>query len=75
MFNETLNCCDLNDLGHSGNKYMWANNQSDNDHIKERLDRFCATSNWLLSFPRYTNKHLLRYTSDHSPIMLEFYSQ
>jgi len=28
----------------------------------------------LKTFPRYTNKHLLRYSSDHNPIMLEFYS-
>jgi len=45
MFNETLNNCALNDLGYYGSKYIWANNQSDNDHIKERLDRFCASSN------------------------------
>jgi hypothetical protein len=73
LFNITLNDCDLNDLGFYGPKYTWANNQSDNDHIKERLDRFCANTNWILSFPRYTNKHLLRYSSDHNPIMLEFY--
>lgn len=74
MFNTTLNECDLNDLGFFGSKYTWANNQSDMDHIKERLDRFCANTNWILSFPRYTNKHLLKYSSDHNPIMLDFYS-
>lgn len=73
MFNETLNKCDLRDLGFFGTKFTWANNHNDETHIKERLDRFCANSNWILSFPRYTNKHLLRYTSDHCPIMLEFY--
>lgn len=74
MFNETLNNCDLNDLGFYGSRYTWANNQSDNDHIKERLDRFCASSNWISSFPRFTNTHLLRYTSDHNPIMLDFFT-
>lgn len=74
MSNETLNNCDLNDLGYYRPKYTWANNQSDNDHINERLDRFCASSNWILYFPKFTNTHLLRYTFDHNPIMLEFYT-
>lgn len=74
MSNETLNKRDLNDLGYYGPKYTWANNQSDNDHINERLDRFCASSNWILYFPRFTNTHLLTYTFDHNPIMLEFYT-
>lgn len=72
MFNDTLNHCDLTDLGYHGNIFTWANNQPDNTHIKERLDRFCANSNWTNFFPRYINKHLVRHTSDHSPILLEF---
>jgi hypothetical protein len=74
LFNETLNNCDLTDLGYQGNIFTWANNQIDDDHIKEKLDRFCATSDWIYSFPRFSNKHLLRYTSDHNPILLEFYA-
>jgi exonuclease III len=72
LFNSTLNQCDLNDLGYQGYKFTWANNQVDSDHIKERLDRFCSNYNWLNAFPRHVNRHLLRYTSDHSPILLEF---
>jgi len=33
----------------------------------------CANFNWLNAFPRHVNRHLLRYTSDHSPIFLEFF--
>jgi hypothetical protein len=72
MFNDTLNDCELTDLGYDGTKFTWANSQPDNIHIKERLYRFCANSNWISSFPRFINKHLLRYTSDHNPILLEF---
>lgn len=72
MFNETLNTCDLKDLGFTGNIFTWANNQTNNMHIKERIDRFCANTNWLNLFPIYVNKHLLRYSSDHNPILLEF---
>jgi len=74
LFNENLNYCDLIDLGYQGSDFTWANNQTDSYHIKERIDRYCANPNCLHSFPRYNKKHLLRYTSDHNPIMLEFYS-
>lgn len=73
LFNNTLNNCDLTDLGFIGYKYTWANNQANHHHIQERLDRYCANSNWISKFPRYLNKHLLRYTSDHAPILLEFF--
>jgi hypothetical protein len=75
LFNETLNQCNLTDLGYSGYKYTWANNQIDNHHIQERLDRFCANIHWINKFPRYFNKHLLRYTSDHAPSSLNFLMQ
>lgn len=61
------------DLGYNGTKFTWANNHYDNTHIKERIDRFCANSNWINTFPRYINNHLLRYSFDHCPIVLEFH--
>jgi hypothetical protein len=72
LFNDTLNNCNLIDLGYHGNPFTWTNNQEGNFHIKERLDRFCATSNWMTNFPRCTNYHLLNYMSDHNPILLVF---
>jgi hypothetical protein len=69
---DTLNNCNLEDLGCHGEIYTWTNNQVDNNHIKERLDRFCATPNWITRFPRFTNYHLMNYTSDHNPILLVF---
>jgi exonuclease III len=72
MTQETLRNCNLEDLGYHGESFTWSNNQADDNHIKERLDRFCATPNWISKFPRFTNYHLLRYTSDHSPILLVF---
>lgn len=72
LFNSTLSHCGLSDLGFSGYKFTFENNQADQHHIRERLDRFRANSNWTSLFPRYVNKHLLIYTSDHAPILLDF---
>jgi hypothetical protein len=69
---DTLSNCNLMDLGYQGDIFTWSNNQADNYNIKERLDRFCATTNWVNRFPRFTNYHLMNYTSDHAPILLVF---
>jgi exonuclease III len=71
-FRNTLCHCDLQDLGFKGCIYTWTNNQQGDQIIHSRLDRFLATSDWILNFPNYTNTHLVRYKSDHHPILLEF---
>ncbi|PNX96792.1 ribonuclease H, partial [Trifolium pratense] len=74
LFRSTLNSCDLQDLGYKGNIYTWANKQQSHNLIKARLDRFLANSAWKTLFPNYCNSHLLRYKSDHAPILLDFNS-
>jgi hypothetical protein len=71
-FRNTIDMCNLNDLGFTGPKYTWHNRQQDGDYIQARLDRFLATSNWMNCFSHYTNMHLLKYGSHQCPIMLEF---
>lgn len=75
MFNNTLRQYDLNDLYYNRYKFTWANHQDNHNHIQERLDRFCASFNWISYLPRYCNHHLLRYISDRAPIILEFYNK
>jgi hypothetical protein len=72
MANNTIKACNLIDLGFQGSPFTWTNNQEGEHHIKERLDRFCATASWMAKFPRFTNYHLLNYNSDHCPILLVF---
>lgn len=43
-------------------------------HIKARLNKFTASSEWISKFPRVVVSHLLRYTSYHSPILLNLSS-
>jgi hypothetical protein len=72
LFHNTLNNCSLQDLGYQGDTFTWTNNQESAHHIKERLDRFCANSSWILKFPRHVNYHLPNYTSNYNPILLVF---
>jgi hypothetical protein len=71
-FRNTLSHCDLNDLGYTGSIFTWNNKHQGTQLIKSRLDRFLASSNWITKFPNYVNNHLVRYKSDHCPILLDF---
>jgi hypothetical protein len=71
-FRNILSICDLQDLGYKGNKYTWTNKHQGDSLIFARLDRFKATTEWKNRFLYHINHHLLRYKSDHAPILLEF---
>jgi exonuclease III len=71
-FRNTLCMCNLQDLGFKGSIYTWTNKHHGDNIIHSRLDRFLATTDWISMFPNYLNTHLVRYKSDHCPILLEF---
>jgi hypothetical protein len=71
-FRNTLSLCDLQDLGYTGSKYTWTNKHPGDQLILARLDRFLATSDWITRFHKYNNNHLLRFKSNHCPILLDF---
>jgi hypothetical protein len=73
-FRNTLSHCDLQDLGFNGSKYTWTNKHPGEQLILARLDRFLANFEWINTFPHFKNNHLLRFKSDHSPILLTFSS-
>jgi len=43
VFKETINVCDLFDLGYSGDKFTWWNRQDPDDSIKESFYRLFLT--------------------------------
>jgi hypothetical protein len=65
-----LDSCGMVYLGFSGNPCTWFNKRRDHHLIKECLDRGIANSNWVHLFPHYSIQHLLAYSSDHNPIVL-----
>lgn len=68
-YKETMDFCQLLDLGYVGHKFTWFNKQK-RKPIFERLDRFWACADWASMFPHNIVKNLPRMSSDHNPLLL-----
>lgn len=68
-FCEMMDELALCDLGSSGPWYTWERGKTTATKIRERLDRYLGSSSWLDMFPDVRVENLLRYKSDHSPIV------
>ncbi|XP_074327308.1 uncharacterized protein LOC141665230 [Apium graveolens] len=62
--------CGLRDLGNKGNWRTWERGKTPASRIKERLDRFLATTDWITNHPHATVEHLIRIKSDHAQIIV-----
>ena len=69
-FRLALQFANLNDVGFKGRKFTWTNGRAAVNNVQERLDRFVANDSWLSLYPHYQVHHLVRYGSDHCPILL-----
>ncbi|XP_012854346.1 PREDICTED: uncharacterized protein LOC105973839 [Erythranthe guttata] len=72
MFREALDECGLIDMGYEGIPFTWSNNRTDPCTVRCRLDRVCASNEWLTRFPNARVQHLSYAGSDHIPIKLIF---
>lgn len=70
-FREAISHCSLSDLGPTQNAYTWSNGRKGNQNIQERLDRALASGKWKQENPNYKVRHLSRFKSDHSPIIID----
>lgn len=70
-FRDAFLDCDLYDLGFTAYELMWCNYQQNGIVVEERLDRFCANTEWALLFPNATVSNVDCELSDHLPILLE----
>ncbi|XP_056695654.1 uncharacterized protein [Spinacia oleracea] len=69
-FREMMDDCNLRDLGYRGLWYTWERGVSVKTKVRERLDRFVGNSSWCNLNPEAHVEHLVRFKSDHTPIML-----
>lgn len=72
LFRETLDKCELTDLGYTGNPFTWSNSRIGSANVLERLDHAVATQDWKILFPSSEVRHLPMFRSDHTPIFLVF---
>ncbi|KAL2933269.1 hypothetical protein RDABS01_016388 [Bienertia sinuspersici] len=70
-FRDAIDDCHLRDLGCKGNLYTWQRGTTVETLVKERLDRFLATSTWCSLFSDVGVTNLAIHNSDHAPILLK----
>lgn len=70
VFSDFIASNNLLNIDYVGPPFTWCNNQSGLARRWARLDRCLANSIWLNSFETCLVKHLPRFLSDHSPLLL-----
>jgi hypothetical protein len=69
-FQNTLEDCQLCDLGFNGPKYTWNNGREGAAFTKEWLDRAVANTEWRMMFENVEVHVMARRSSDHHPLLL-----
>ncbi|KAF3651406.1 hypothetical protein FXO37_18018 [Capsicum annuum] len=70
-FRHCIQICNLSDLGFKGSIFTWWNGRTDEACIFKRLDRCLGNFEFQQMFPERDVTHLIRFGSDHSPLLLE----
>ena len=69
-FRQCVDDCNVLDLGFRGSCFTWCRGKNPSTFVRERLDRFLATLQWVCLFPNCDVRHFPVYKLDHSPILL-----
>jgi hypothetical protein len=75
LFRNTLENCQLSDLGFIGPKFTWVNSRFDGTFIRERLDRAVANRQWCSLHGRSVVNVLAACSSDHNPLAMTIFSR
>ncbi|KAA3475803.1 reverse transcriptase [Gossypium australe] len=69
-FRDTLEECQLMDIGYSGTWFTWERGNLLETNIRERWDRRVANEKWITLFPMGNIQHLPYSMSDHCPLLI-----
>ena len=70
-FRNSLEFCELEDLGFMGDPFTWRNHSHRAEtYIKERLDRVVANIEWRSHFPAYRAINRDPRHSEHRPVIV-----
>ncbi|XP_075111586.1 uncharacterized protein LOC107825614 [Nicotiana tabacum] len=64
-----VDTCALYDVGFKGSLYTWWNGRSDDACIFKRIDRYLAIQQFQDMFPSLEVEQLIKYGSDHAPLV------
>ncbi|KAK7268413.1 hypothetical protein RIF29_21111 [Crotalaria pallida] len=66
-----LEVCNMKDIDWVGQKFTWCNRRKQPDTIEEHIDKAFSNTTWSQVWNYSKVSHLPRYSSDHSPIILD----
>lgn len=72
-FRESINNCNLVDMGSSGPRFTWTNGRQGAANVLKRLDRGLCNEEWRTLFPEGMIQTLPRTYSDHSPLIIHLH--
>ncbi|XP_075645553.1 uncharacterized protein LOC142616624 [Castanea sativa] len=71
IFYDTVNRCNLRDMGYNGPDFTWSSRLGSRGWVRERLDRAFVSTSWVSSFPRARLFHVATSASDHCMLVLK----
>ena len=69
-FRDTVDYCQMTDLGYAGLPYTWDNRQQGNNNIKVRLDRGLGDDRFMEAFDNIAIQHAQTTESDHCALVI-----
>nr|XP_023887252.1 uncharacterized protein LOC111999356 [Quercus suber] len=70
MFRDTINSCELRDIGYHGSDFTWCQKLGTKGWVRERLDRAFVSTDWAGIFPTTRLLHVANSVSDHCILIL-----